>query len=634
MYKLIRYAVTSLLAAFISFNAWSVPAYPHAIQVVQPDGSTLTIRIYGDEHRKLRTTVDGYAIKINPKGFYVYTDTPTAPERIARDPGQRSSEEQSYLSRIGRAEPLQQPATKAFRMKKAPVASASTAFPTTGSPRSLVIMVNFSDKSFVTSNPQEAFTRLLNEQGYSANGATGSARDYFKAASNGAFSPQFDVVGPYTLPNNMAYYGANDEDDYDVKPTDMVIHACSLANNDVNFADYDADNDGYVDNIFIYYAGYNEAEGGPENSIWPHRWWVHSGNFSGSRVFDGKTIFDYACTSELGGSSGSNMCGIGTFTHEFGHVIGLPDHYHTEDPDKNTLNYWSIMDLGAYLNEGRTPPTYSAYDRFFLGWLTPQELTMPGRKTLLPLSQSMSALADKSGQAYLVSATPHNLNGANPAPKEFFVVEYRRKTGWDTYLPGEGMLIWHIDYDANSWDQNGPNNYTGTTQTADSHMRIYLQPLSGNSTTPGAAFTSGSFYPTTWNGVNINRPITNITKSAENIQFDIMGGIAQQVPVIVVGAVTNTLSFGVMNTGSVKSRYLNLTTSDVPGSLSIVLGGEHASQFEVSATSIPASGTEPSVAANLTVSYRPTATGKHTATLTIGGNGLTDRIIELKGEAK
>lgn len=634
MQKLIRLAAITLFIVFVSFNAWSIPAYPHVVQVVQPDGSVLTVRILGDEHRKLRTTVDGYSIKTNSKGFYVYFDASMETERIARDPAQRTADDQVFLSRVGKPDPAQQLAAKPFRAKRAPEVSSTTAFPKTGSPRSLVIMVNFSDLSFVTGNAQQAFTALLNEQGYAANGATGSARDYFKAVSNGAFSPQFDVVGPYTLPNPMAYYGTNDDNDYDVKPTDMVVQACSLANNDVNFADYDADNDGYVDNIFIYYAGYNEAEGGPENSVWPHRWWVHSGNYTGSKVFDGKTISDYACTSELKGSSGSNMCGIGTFTHEFGHVIGLPDHYHTEDPDKNTLDYWSIMDLGAYLNEGRTPPAYSAYDRFYLGWLTPEQLTMPDRKTLLPLSQSTTALPTNSKQAYLLSAGTHNLNGENPSPNEFFVLEYRKKTGWDTYLPGEGMLIWHIDYNATEWDQNKPNNYLGTSQSADSHMRIYLQPLSGNSTTPGTAFTAGSFSPITWTGVSINRPITNITKSTDKMEFDIMGGVAQQVPVIVVGAVKNSLLFGTIDTGLVKSRYLNLATTDVSGSLTILLGGEHALQFELSATSIQNSGSVTAAQSNLTISYRPTIAGKHTATLTIVGNGLPDRVIELQGEAK
>lgn len=609
-----------------------IPAYPSVIKIVQPDGTTLTVRIFGDENRKIRTTSDGYPIRQNKAGYYFY-DLPSAnasSEIIARDPENRPEADRRLLAATGTKDP-----GTLLKIKSAPKmrrVMQSSAFPTTGSPRSLVIMVNFTDKSFT--NTSQSFNRLLNETNYADNGATGSARDYFKASSMGVFNPQFDVVGPYQLTNTMAYYGANDEDDYDVRPADMVVEACSLANKDVNFAEYDADNDGYVDNIFIYYAGYNEAEGGPENTVWPHRWWVYSGNYSGSRTFDGKIVSDYACTSELKGNSGNQMCGIGTFTHEFGHVIGMPDHYHTEDPDKSTLDYWSIMDLGAYLNEGRTPPAYSAYDRFYLGWLSPEVLHTASQRALYPLSQSVTPVASTKGQAYLLSAGTHNLNGSNPTPSEFFVMEYRKKTGWDRYLPGEGMLIWHIDFDPVAWEENGPNNYTGTTQTASSHMRIYLQPLTGNSTTPGGAFTSGSFTPKTWQGVGLNRNITNITKTTDSIRFEITTAAVNQTAVIRVGEVKNELSFGATTQGNSMAKTINLKTTEATGTLQLLLGGSDSGQFGVSVTAVSATETEKTAGTNVEVVYKPTSTGQHRATLTLKSDKMPDRVIELKGEAR
>lgn len=618
-----------LFSGLISIN--SIPALPTIIQIVQPDGTTLKVRIYGDENKKIRTTIDGYPIRQNKAGYYLY-DLPmtnTIAETIARDPESRPEADRKLLA----ANVSRDPGTL---LKIKPAARSrqimqSSAFPTNGSPRSLVIMVNFTDKSFI--NSRQSFNRLLNEANYADNGATGSARDYFKASSQGAFSPQFDVVGPYNLSNPIAYYGANDADDYDVRPADMVVEACSLANKDVNFADYDADNDGYVDNIFIYYAGYNEAEGGPENTIWPHRWWVYSGNYSGSTTFDGKIVSDYACTSELKGNSGNQMCGIGTFTHEFGHVIGMPDHYHTELPDKNTLDYWSIMDLGAYLNEGRTPPAYSAYDRFYLGWLRPEELTAPGQHALYPLSQSVTPNGSSKGQSYLLSTGTHNLNGAVPSPSEFFVLEYRKKTGWDRYLPAEGMLIWHIDFDPVAWDENGPNNYSGTIQTASSHMRIYLQPLTGNTTTPGGAFTSGTFIPKTWQGISLNRPITTIVKSADSIRFELSTGTINPA-VIKVGEIKNEMRFGVTSAGNNIVKKINLRTIDATGMLQLSIAGSDAQQFGVSATAVTTTETEKSAGTNLEVVYKPTIVGLHQATLTIKLDNLPDRIIELKGEAK
>ena len=102
----------------------------------------------------------------------------------------------------------------------------------------------------------------------------------------------------------MSYYGGNDSDGNDKNPRQMVIDACTQAfNNGVDFAQYDTDNDGYVDNVFIYYAGYNEAEGASANTVWPHRWTLANAN----TTFNGKIVYDYACTSELKGKSGTNM---------------------------------------------------------------------------------------------------------------------------------------------------------------------------------------------------------------------------------------------------------------------------------------------------------------------------------------
>lgn len=632
----------------ILFKTEAVPAYPYPVTITQPDGTTLSVRIYGDESRKIRSTVDGYVIKKNDKGFYTYAirnqeNRIVSGERVARDPEKRSAIELTYVSEALRTdELLSEPTSKPSKMKRAPAVVSSTGFPKTGSPRSLVIMINFKDLSFVTPNPQDAFYRLLNQENYSDNGGTGSARDYFKAASYGKYSPQFDVVGPYTLSQNMAYYGANDPDtDDDVKPAYMIVDACKAADNaGVDFTQYDADGDGYIDNVFVYYAGYNEAEWGPDNSVWPHRWVVDPGyNFTNNQslvTFDGKKVFDYACTSELKGSSGSNMCGIGTFTHEFGHVIGLPDYYHTTE-EKNTLNNWSIMDAGGYLNQGRTPPTYSAYDRFFLGWLTPEELSSPADKSIYPLSQSKVLVSSTAKQAYLLSATTHNLNGDNPSPKEFYIMEYRKKTGWDTYLPAEGLLFWHIDYNQTAWDENTPNNYTGTVQTAASHMRVYLQPLSGYTSTPGTAFTTGSFNPLTWSGSDINRAITNITKTNDSISFKIMGGapvVEPNLPIIMAGQINEFLQFPITRINEENAKYLNIKTTDIVGDLTIGVSGNHAELFTVSTNTIPLTTANSFEGANLTVIYKPVSSGEHNAILSISGGGLNpEKTIQLLGNA-
>ena len=341
----------------------AVPAYPFPINITQPDGTILTIQLHGDQSNKIRTTLDEYVISMDKNGFYTYnikdkTQSVAQENIVARNIEDRSESDHFYLKDAIKLDDLltKQVKSKPLKTKKTPQKSKTNKFPTTGSPRSIVILVNFKDKKFVTLDPLNAFTRLLNQENYNDNGGTGSARDYFRSASYGVFNPQFDVVGPYTLPKNMSYYGENDEDNLDKNPVQMIIDACTLAYKDgIDFSIYDTNGDGYIDNVFVYYAGHNEAEGADESTIWPHRWVVVPGhNYDGkisSITFNGVKLFDYACSSELKGNRGNNMCGIGTFCHEFGHVLGLPDYYHTSSLNKETLKEWSIMDEGTYLNQ-------------------------------------------------------------------------------------------------------------------------------------------------------------------------------------------------------------------------------------------------------------------------------------------
>jgi M6 family metalloprotease-like protein len=650
-------SITTLLAFLFLINTQhlnAIRAYPNPVVITQPDGTLLTIRIHGDEFNHFRTTEDGYMVSQKANGFYTYSNidlegNKTETDIIARDIAKRTSKEINFLRSANKPENIKVviPQRSRALTPDANTKKVQRAYPLIGSPKSLVILVNFSDKSFITTDPEISFDNLLNQAGYSTNGGTGSARDYFMSSSYGKFSPDFDVIGPYTLPQNMAYYGTNDASGYDLKPEYMVIQACEAAEAaGFDFAPYDTDGNNIIDNVFIYYAGNNEAEGAPETTIWPHRWDINSSGYSGNKIFDGKTVNDYACTSELRGATGTNMCGIGTFSHEFGHVIGLPDYYHTTSA-KASLETWSIMDYGGYSNIGRTPPAYSAYDRFYLGWLTPQEINTPSDQTLLPLYQGTTQPANTNQQAYLLSASTHNLTGGNPNPKEFFIVEYRKHTGWDTYLgqdkysigtnsniPSDGMLIWHIDYDQIAWYNNGPNNYTGTTQTLSSHMRVYLQPLSGSSTTPGTTFTTGSFIPTTWSGTDINRAITSINKTTDNVTFKLMGGtpVDPNAPAVKLGTIENDIQYASTKVNLPKIKTYNIKTTDLTGNLTLVVSGTNASFFVVSTATLTKEAANSAIGANINVTYTPTTVGTHSAILTISGGGLNPvKVINLTG---
>ena len=407
-------------------GVWAVPAKPIVKTLIQPDGSELKVRLVGDENGHYYITPEGNVVERDKDGWYVVGN------------GQQRESERLQMPR------KRVHSSTVDEQRRAPHQAE----------RGLVILVEFSDVSF--SKTRQNFDDLLNKEGYNYNGATGSARDYFRDASNGQYVPEFDVYGPYRLDSVMSYYGQNDRSGLDMHPDQMVVDAVAkLASDslvDINFADYDTDNDGYMDNLFVYYAGYGENEGAPENSVWPHAWEVYEEYVKGQLVYDGKQIKGYACASELQGTSGVLMCGIGTFCHEFGHVLGLPDFYVTDYSSQHkTLGDWDIMDAGAYLNGGNTPPTYSAHERFYLGWLTPEILNETGDFELEELQ--------KSNKAYIVTSTgEHNLDGGNPNPATYYLLENRQKTGWDRYLPGHGLMITKTIYNENNWYNNIPNN--------------------------------------------------------------------------------------------------------------------------------------------------------------------------------
>lgn len=467
--------------AVLCVEVCAVPAKPSVITLKQSDGSELKVRLRGDENYHYYETLDGKRVQ----------STFNNQQSIINN--QKLLKKRRHCSQL-----------LTSNLQRAPHQAE----------RGLVILVEFSDKSF--SKVRQNFDDLLNKEGYDYNGATGSARDYFRDASNGKYVPHFDVYGPYQLDKKMSYYGQNDAEGLDMHPDQMVVDAVAKLNavEDINFADYDTDNDGYIDNLFIYYAGYGENEGAPENTIWPHAWEVYDEYVEGQLVYDGKELKGYACTSELQGTSGNTMCGIGTFCHEFSHVLGLPDFYVTDySSSHKTPGDWDIMDSGSYLNDGNTPPTYSAHERFYLGWLTPEILNVAGDYELEELQ--------KSNKAYIITSSgTHNLDGGNPNSNIYFLLENRQKTGWDSYLPGHGLMISKTVYDEYKWYNNIPNN----SKYSQGYDIIEADGKAPNDTYGKA----GDLFPGTSKVTSyapfVKYPITNIKEVNGVLSFDFMGG--------------------------------------------------------------------------------------------------------------
>lgn len=452
MKRICGYAFMAGLLCLSSADAFAVKARQGLIDFTQPDGTEIRIQLFGDETFHYAATpggelllpgVDGrleYAVK-DKNGVAVasgvsaslpVTSLVGTPVRGNEYATKILANSQNMLTRSGGRRVVNRAAAEAGIPK---YRYESCAFPASGSPHSLVVIVEYQDVPFTVSNPQEYFQEFLNGEDFNKDGGTGSCRQYFTDNSNGIFTPTFDVYGPVKLSQNRKYYGGGNE----FNANQMVVEAVKFLDDMVDFSQYDHNDDGYVDSIYIIYAGQGEADGGPAESVWPYSW-----DLEEERVYleaDGVKFNAYGCSNEIDGKR--KPAGIGTFTHEFCHVLGLPDLYNTNnDYDPTTPLTWSVLDNGPYNNDGRTPPNMSSFERYSLGWLNPDEIVKSGNYELPYLADNNSAY---------IMTTEEN-------PDEFYIMDYRLLEGWDLYLPYHGMLIWHIDFQQSRWTNNTPNN--------------------------------------------------------------------------------------------------------------------------------------------------------------------------------
>lgn len=349
----------------------------------------------------------------------------------------------------------------------------------------LVLLVDFTDKAFQSTNTTADFDSLMNGVDYAFNGAVGSVRRYFQDQSNGQYNPHFDVVGPIHLPNKVSFYGTNASSGpasgNDRYLADFVIDACMIADSvfGLDFSEYDNDGDGNVDFVYIIYAGFGEADGGGSTTIWPHNfsltsalyyglshqteYYVNSGSDYNLPLFDGKYVDNYACSMELKYSyyGGGKRTGIGCIAHEFGHVLGLPDLYDTSYGTNYSQGYtpseWDIMDGGSYNEDMNCPPNYSVYEKYYLGWAQPALLagyvTEEGDTVL---SYERTLPADNMTYAMLTLNGEPSLKQSERTDTVYYL-ENRQQTGWDASLPGHGMLVWRVHYNDDAWYRNEPN---------------------------------------------------------------------------------------------------------------------------------------------------------------------------------
>ena len=555
--------ITTFTALFICLCASSAPARKGRIVLAQPDGTTFTAIIKGDEYTRIKTTEEGHAIIQDREGWWCYAEyeadgsrrssgcrvgVQTSADILSRSLQipypvltAKAQERRERLASMDRDKTIR----KMLERKK--VMTRSEGDEDTAEPlrkHGLVILAQFRDSRFTYS--REDFVDMLTLEGYARNGATGSAKEYFDAQFGGRIEFDFSVSDIVTLPSLMSYYGENDEDGNDKAPAEMVRDACVLADEDVDFSLYDDDGDGEVDNVFVFFAGADEAEGASEDCIWSHAWYVYSG--AGISLYlDGKKIDRYACTSELSrryridGSYDEFISGIGTFCHEYSHTFGLPDFYDTDYESEGgwAAGLWgstSLMDSGNQNNYGNTPPYFNAIERMLLGLAEPVLIEEDGSYTIFPINAS--------GLSYRLNTDTED---------EFFLLEYRSNLSWDRYIGGDGMLVYHIDLSkpyVSNWTYLNTVNADHSHQCADlieadSRRDSFMDTedyLTITENINGIFFPYGDIdfltpeskpglYP--WSGLKGVQSVTAIKKDFGSMTFNVIGNSEESTPPVV-----------------------------------------------------------------------------------------------------
>lgn len=533
-----------MMAAIVCIQALAIPAHRGSVMMPQPDGTMLSVCLEGDEFYHFNTTTDGYTIMLNDAGAYVYARqegmalVPT--QVLAHDAGNRGAAEQAMLATMSKYLVDENEIAQAnVRRVRRNVDLSNFDFENF---RGCVILIDFSDKQFASTNPRQFYTEMFSNDNFTSYydpitgrdvSCPGSVHDYFKDQSDGAFQPPFDVYGPY-----RATYGTSGNVQARAAQcqslsTTIFSNALKKANDDIDFTKYDNNGDGRIDMVYFLVAGYSSSYSGNNSGyLWPHAsnlsWTYYS--------FDGKWIDRYASSTELYGFEATpstvTVEGIGTVCHEFSHVLGLPDFYDTDYAKSGGQSHdpggWDLMAGGGDYNYGRSPVGYTFYERYALGWAKALPLTRPGSYEL---------------EAVNVARNGYILR--TPVQNEFFTIENRQKTGWDAYLPGHGMIVTRVDStNLSVWTDNKVNC---------NPAHNYFEMLRAGNTTEGDLNTDP--FP----GASGNVMLTNDTKPS----LATWEGYANELNIVNIAEKDGLITFNVVDDGDILTLVEDFETMPV-----------------------------------------------------------------------
>ena len=552
LFMRLRHIIATFVLILACQASYAGPAGNSAVYIRQPDGSMFQAKIKGDEFTRIKTDTEGRAIIQEQDGWWCYAIYDA--DGTKRSSGWRvGSQTPSGILAQSSLIPYGELSERAReRRRSSSIGGESSIYRRMKEQRGiltrseegeepegpmmkhgLVILASFKDIRF--EHTKEEFESLLKEEGYSVNGATGSAKEYFDDQFGGLMEFEFHVSDIVTLSRNRTYYGSNDSDGNDKSPAEMIAEACRLADDEIDFSLYDDDKDGKVDNVFVFFAGEDEAEGADEECIWSHAWYIFSG--AGIKLeLDGTVIDRYACTSELTraydqeGNVHKFISGIGTFCHEYAHTLGLPDFYDTDYEESGGIaaGLWtktSLMDGGNYNNLGNTPPYFNAIERIIAGISEPAVLEKTGTYTMDPVNMT--------GASYMIPTDDGN---------RFILLECRSNKGWDRFIGGSGMLAYMIDLTEGSYDgwlarnevNTDPDNQKADLMEADGREDGFQTIEAFHA---ASSSIDGIFYPS-GSTESINKgeknSITSIRKDGDAIRFNFIGDDDIRIPPVAV----------------------------------------------------------------------------------------------------
>ena len=381
-----------------------------------------------------------------------------------------------------------------------------------GDLRQLVVLVSFSDQAFKEDEPLLFWNRIFNEKDFTESPFCGSIHDYFYAQSYGELRLTFDLH--YIQLNESRYkYRSTRDDDENSKYLVLDI-VDTLETRGIDWSPYDWDDDGYIDQLLIAYAGKGMNDGGDSNTIWPHQWWLSRHKNCEARlvISGGKELLVdcYCCVNEV--TSKGTYGTFGTICHEYSHCFGFPDFYYSN----SIVGEWDLMDRGNFNKGGYCPPGYSAHERMLMGWLELSELTSQVTiADMLPLHEA--------GEAYLIRNDGFD--------NEYYIVENRQQSGWDQSLPGSGLVVFHIDYDEEIWQNAFPNDdkrkrysiIPANNRTSVTSSSNWGYPyMENNSLTNESQPAATLFHENADGTLLMSKPITNMTVSNGLASFDFM----------------------------------------------------------------------------------------------------------------